>query len=81
MSLAIELCRKTNTHEEWLALIAFGMPTLIKDQEVLMECIFFEAEREAARVKGAKFGPLWVSRVMADANLCVFQYAKFRPSS
>lgn len=36
-------------HGDWLALMQFGMPTLIKDQRVLVELLHREAQREAGR--------------------------------
>lgn len=81
MSLATELCKMTTTHEQWLALVKFGMPTLLKDQEVLMECLFMEAEREAHRTAGARFAPSWVTRVMADAGLCITESGQLRANS
>lgn len=47
--LAVQLCNKTTTHKEWLALMSFGMGTLLGDQEILVECIFAEANREKER--------------------------------
>lgn len=78
MSLATELCKKTNSHQEWITLMTFGMPTLLKDQEVLMECIFMEAEREARRTEGARFGPSWVMRSMADLGLTIVESSSLR---
>lgn len=47
--IALQLCRQTKTHEEWLTVMRFGMNTLLDDQLVLIDCIFQEAQREYDR--------------------------------
>lgn len=41
------------THDDWLALINFVMPAILKDQLVLIEVVIREAERQVERGKGA----------------------------
>lgn len=47
--LATKLCNSTETHEEWLSVMRFGMNTLLGDPLVLIDCIFTEAKREKER--------------------------------
>lgn len=48
-NFAIELTDKTDTHQQWLAVMSFGMDTLLKDPSLMMELIAREAERECGR--------------------------------
>lgn len=48
-NFAIELTDKTKSHEEWLAVVRFGLGTLLQDQHILIEVIVREAQREAAK--------------------------------
>jgi hypothetical protein len=45
----LNLGDQCKTHDAWLALIRFGMGTLLSDQDVLTEILVDEAEREAER--------------------------------
>jgi selenophosphate synthase len=40
------------THTEWLTVISYGLPTLLKDQDVLVEVIINEAKRLAEHDEG-----------------------------
>ena len=40
--------------EEWKTLVDFGMPTLLKDQEVLVALIVAEAEKQAQRAESGR---------------------------
>lgn len=44
-----DLIKNTQTHEEWLAVVRFGLGTLLQNQPLLIECIATEAERIAER--------------------------------
>lgn len=41
-----ELCESCKTHEQWLRVIGFGLPTLLKNQPLLWKVIAIEAIRE-----------------------------------
>ena len=41
---ARNLIAQTNSYEEWLAVMLFGMPTLLQDQSFLIEMIMQQAE-------------------------------------
>ena len=43
-NFAIELTDKCRTDAEWLAVMRFGIETLLKNPRVLMECIVRRAE-------------------------------------
>ncbi len=45
-NFAIELTDKTKDHQQWLAVMQFGLETLLKDPALLMELITREAIRE-----------------------------------
>lgn len=38
------LLRNANSHEDWLTIVQFGLPTLLKDQDVLIEVLMNEAK-------------------------------------
>ena len=42
---AIDLLTRSKTHEEWLAIVRFGMPTLLRESLFLMELITMQAMR------------------------------------
>jgi len=43
---AIELTDKCETDQQWFAVMNFGMPTLLKEPKLLMECITRRACRK-----------------------------------
>jgi hypothetical protein len=43
-NFAIELTDAAKTYDEWLSIVRFGLPTLIKDQNLLMEVIVRRAQ-------------------------------------
>jgi len=43
-AFAIALTDAAKTHDEWLSIVKFGMPTLLRDQQLLMEIIVRRAE-------------------------------------
>lgn len=47
--VARTLTAQCQTHEEWLAIVRYGLPALLEDQSILIELILREAEQEAAR--------------------------------
>lgn len=48
-NFAIELTDKCRSHEEWLAVVRYGLKTLLDNQPLLIEIIVREAQREAER--------------------------------
>ncbi len=44
---AHNLLNQTKTYEEWLAVMRFGLPTLLQDQEVLVDAMMTQAEMMA----------------------------------
>lgn len=48
-NFAVQLTDAAKTHEEWQAIVRFGLGTLLENQSVLAEIITREATREAAR--------------------------------
>ena len=44
--------RQCETHADWLVLVNLMMPTLINDQDVLIDLIIAEAEQEVVRARG-----------------------------
>lgn len=48
-NFAITLTDSCKTHKEWLAVVRFGLGTLLEDQHTLIEVIVREAQREAAK--------------------------------
>jgi hypothetical protein len=48
-NFAVQLAAKTHTHEHWLAVVRFGLGTLIENQSVLAEILVAEASREAEK--------------------------------
>jgi len=55
-----------STHDDWLVFVRFGMPTLIKDQDVLVELIYREAMREAQRSGQDEFRPAEFMKAILD---------------
>lgn len=49
-NFAVELTSATKSHEDWLAVVRFGLGTLLTNQGLLGEIIVNEAAREAAKV-------------------------------
>lgn len=48
-TFAVTLTDSTKTHDEWLAVVRFGLSTLMENQSLLIEVIVREAQREAER--------------------------------
>ncbi len=48
-TFATEMSMKVQSHQEWLALMNFGMGTLLQDQRSLIECVIMEAQRQRDR--------------------------------
>lgn len=48
-NFAITLTDQTTNHQEWLAVVRYGLETLLKDPPLLVEIIVREAERELQR--------------------------------
>jgi hypothetical protein len=53
-NFAVELAAKTQTHAEWLAVVRFGLGTLIENQSLLAEILVAEAAREAGKISTHK---------------------------
>ena len=49
-NFAVSITEKTHSHDEWLAIVRFGLGTLLESQNVLAEILFNEAVREAAKI-------------------------------
>lgn len=74
----IELGTQTKTHDDWLAVMRFGMLTLLQNQDVLIELISIESARECMRDGRAHLKPsdcifkilmeLEIRFVMGDAS-------------
>lgn len=47
---AFDLAKNTKSHDDWLAVVQFGMGTLLANQLLLAEIITAEATREAQKV-------------------------------
>lgn len=43
-NFAVELTDAAKTHDEWLSIVRFGLPTLLKDPNLLMEIIVRRAQ-------------------------------------
>lgn len=48
-NFAVKITDDAKGHEEWLAIMRFGLGTLLKNQPLLMELIVREAERESKK--------------------------------
>lgn len=46
---ALDLADNSETHEQWLSIVRFGLKTLIEEQILLVEIISREAKRETER--------------------------------
>lgn len=49
---AQQLADQTETHEQWLAVVRFGIGTLVRNPEVLAELLIGEANKEFNRQPG-----------------------------
>lgn len=49
-NFAVNLTTQTKSHEEWLAVVRYGLGTLLTNQGLLGEIIVNEAVREAEKV-------------------------------
>lgn len=53
-NFAVDLAANTKTHDEWLAVVRFGLGTLLKNQALLAEILVAEAMREASKISTHK---------------------------
>lgn len=49
-NFAVALTEKTHSHDEWLAIVRFGLGALLESQNVLAEILVNEAVREASKI-------------------------------
>lgn len=70
-SFALTLTDRCQTHSEWLAVVRYGMGTLLEDQRILMEVITREAMCELERAKGRTPVPYYrvVCGILQELNL------------
>jgi len=66
-NFAIQLTDQCKSHSEWLAVVRYGLGTLLENQPLLIEIIVREAQREIER------GHLPSSHVVADEARRIFQ--------
>ena len=64
---AVKITDTCSTHQEWLALVRYGLGTLLQNQPLLIEIIVREAARELER------GHIPGSHVVADEARRIFQ--------
>lgn len=64
-NFAIQLTNDCKTHEQWLAVVRFGLKTLLEDQTLLFEIIVREANRMHGRAGIA-------GRVVSDDARIIF---------
>jgi hypothetical protein len=63
-NFAVKMADACATHAEWLALVRFGLGTLLEDQALLIEIVVREADR------AAKTSP--IGRVAGDVAPMIF---------
>lgn len=68
-SFASSLTAQCNTHKEWLAVMNYGMGTLLTNQPLLIELIDREANQETRR--GSNEGHLILVRIFRELKLKV----------
>jgi hypothetical protein len=69
-----DMDRQCAEHDDWLVLVRFGMPTLLKDQEVLLELIYREARRQSERDKVDVFRPAeYMQKLFEELGLHIAQ--------
>ena len=68
-SFAFQLTASCTTHKEWLAVMNYGMGTLLVNQPLLVELIDREAVEETRR--GSKEGHLILVRIFRELKLKV----------
>lgn len=70
-NFALTLTDRCRTHSEWLAVVRYGMGTLLEDQRILMEVITREAMCELERAKKRTPVPYYivVCRILQELNL------------
>jgi|GEM_PF-3018595 len=66
-NFAIKLTDQCQTHKEWLAIVRYGLATLLQNQPLLIEIIVREAVREIER------GGVPGSHVAADEARRIFK--------
>jgi hypothetical protein len=62
------LMDSTQTHDQWLAFVRFGLNTLLRDQKLLMTLIVTEAQREAAR-RGSEGPTVIFAQIFEELDL------------
>lgn len=67
-NFAVQLTDKAKTHDEWLAIVRFGLGTLLDNQSVLAEIITREAQRCAASVPNGETSE-HVASILAQLGL------------
>jgi hypothetical protein len=66
-NFAVTITDTCNTHQEWLAVVRYGLGSLLENQPLLIEIIVREAVREIER------GHMPSSHVAADEARRIFQ--------
>ena len=61
-----ELANQCKTHEQWVSLVRFGLPTLLKEQSLLMKIIVLESERRSSDTFSL---PLRANQILGELGL------------
>jgi len=72
-NFAIQLTSQTQNHDEWLAVVRYGLNTLLEDPPLLIEIVVREAQRQLEL--GGDEG-----RVVAQQARTIFQELRLRIS-
>jgi hypothetical protein len=72
-NFAIDLTDNSQSHEDWLSVVRFGMGTLLENQALFFEIIWREAEKQLKR-KGVE------SRKLSDEAVQIFRELKLKVS-
>ena len=68
-NFVITLTDACQTHAEWLAVMRFGLLSLLDNQPLLIECIIREAQREAAKCAPSYQASDMARRIFEELNL------------
>lgn len=66
---AIDLADKASSHEQWLAIVRFGLGTLINNQPLLAEIICREAQCEAEKSHASHVAADHIAGILSELNL------------
>lgn len=69
LEIGKKLCEQAETHEEWLAVVKFGLERFLENQTMLVEVITTEVKRLQERAADDPSLTPYFNEILAELNL------------